>query len=107
MNTGALSLFHNVLTHNGEIIEYWKNKSTKNSKLNIIEKNLGMLLILLESLQWVDLTKIISTKKNKKKKKKKKNKKKKQKLKSVNDIEFWIIWSLGIQFLFPKSFLEI
>jgi len=38
MNTGALSLFHNVLTHNGEIIEYWKNKSTKNSKLNIIEK---------------------------------------------------------------------
>jgi hypothetical protein len=100
MNTGALSLFHNVLTHNGEIIEYWKNKSTKNSKLNIIEKNLGMLLILLESLQWVDLTKIISTKKNKKKKKK-------QKLKSVNDIEFWIIWSLGIQFLFPKSFLEI
>jgi hypothetical protein len=100
MNTGALSLFHNVLTHNGEIIEYWKNKSTKNSKLNIIEKNLGMLLILLESLQWVDLTKIISTKKNKKKKKKKKSK-------SVNDIEFWIIWSLGIQFLFPKSFLEI
>ncbi len=100
MNTGALSLFHNVLTHNGEIIEYWKNKSTKNSKLNIIEKNLGMLLILLESLQWVDLTKIISTKKNKKKKKKKK-------IKNVDDIEFWIIWSLGIQFLFPKSFLEI
>jgi hypothetical protein len=80
MNTGALSLFHNVLTYNGEIIEYWKTKSTKKSKLNIKEKFGHALGIIgkpsMTRFNWDNFSRCVS------------------------DIEFLIIWSLEIQFLF-------
>jgi hypothetical protein len=54
---GAPSWFHNILTYNGEVIEYWTIFSIKihfNQNSKLLSK-LGTLLIVLESPRWVGL----------------------------------------------------